>query len=168
MVEFSAKHLMVSTVRGAFGKLEGHIEANPDDLSQVGGEVVIDVASINTGTQDRDNHLRSADFFDVEKYPTMRFVPTEIKPRGGQDYGVTGALTIRDITRPVELTARLEGSIDDPFGNHRTAVSLRGQLSRKEWGLTWNQVLEAGAVLVSDEIKLSIDVALLEKVAVSA
>jgi polyisoprenoid-binding protein YceI len=165
---FSVKHMMVSTVRGKFADFNGWFEADPDNLDQVAGEVLVKTASIDTGAPDRDTHLRSGDFFESEKYPEARFVPTSVKAAGENRYRVSGDLTIRDVTRPVELTATLEGQVNDPWGNARTGVTVEGEINRTDWGLTWNQVLEAGALLVGEKIKLHIDAAVVTPIEVAA
>jgi polyisoprenoid-binding protein YceI len=157
---FSAKHLMVTTVRGGFGDFAGFIEIDGDDESTAKGEVVINTASVGSGVEDRDNHLRSADFFDVENYPQMKFVSTRVEKVGNDKYKVFGDLTIKDVTRPVELDAEIEGRINDPWGNERVGLSASTKINRKDWGLTWNMAIEAGGVVVSDQIKIEVEAAL--------
>ena len=165
---FTAKHFMVTTVRGEFKDFEGTLEVDGDDYNTLKAEVVIKTASVTTNTDQRDAHLRSADFFDVEKYPEMRFVSTGVEKKGADSYVLKGDLTIKDVTRPIELNATVEGRFNDPYGNERTGVTLRGEVDREAFGLTWNQVLEAGAVMVSKKIKLELDVAVLRPLAVPA
>jgi polyisoprenoid-binding protein YceI len=156
-VEFSVKHLMISTVRGHFGAVSGTIvldEQNPL-ASTVTAE--IDVTSIDTRTEQRDAHLRSPDFFDVEKYPTIRFQSTRVE-RDGDHFDVVGNLTIRDVTREVVLHTSDEGRGGDPWGGQRAAFSATTKVDRREFGLTWNQALEAGGVVVGNEIKISLEV----------
>jgi polyisoprenoid-binding protein YceI len=160
-IGFSAKHLVVTTVRGQFQDFDATIEIEGEDHTTLKTDVVIKTASISTNDQRRDGHLRSADFFDSEKYPEMRFVSTGVQKKGDDRYLLKGDLTIKDVTRTVELEAIVEGKFNDPYGNQRTGVSLRGEIDREQWGLTWNQALEAGAVLVGKKIKLEIDVAVL-------
>ena len=165
---FSAKHFMVTTVRGEFKDFDGTVEVDGDDYKTVKAEVVIKTASVTTNTEQRDAHLRSADFFDVEKYPEMRFVSSAVEKKGEDSYQLKGDLTIKDITRPIELNATVEGRFNDPYGNERTGVTLRGEIDREAFGLTWNQVLEAGAVMVSKKIKLELDVAVARPLGVPA
>ena len=156
-VEFSVKHLMISTVRGHFGAVTGTIvlnEQNPE-ASTVTAE--IDVTSIDTRTEQRDAHLRSADFFDVETYPTIRFQSTRIE-RDGDHFGVHGQLTIRDVTREVVLHTTDEGRGGDPWGGQRAAFSATTVIDRREFGLSWNQALETGGVLVGNDIRISLEV----------
>jgi polyisoprenoid-binding protein YceI len=152
---FVAKHLMVTKVRGHFDGFESKIEL-ADDLTQSSIEVTIDAGSITTGAGDRDEHLRSSDFLDVESNPTIQFVSTEIRQEGDA-WKVTGDLTIRDTTHPVTLDAIYEGIATDPWGNDHLAFSASGVLNREDWGLTWNAQLEGGGWLVSKEVKLEVE-----------
>jgi polyisoprenoid-binding protein YceI len=168
VIGFSAKHFMVTTVRGQFQDFDGTVEVEGDDYTTLKADVVVKTASITTNTPQRDDHLRSADFFDSEKYPEMRFVSTGVQKKGDDRYTLKGDLTIKDVTRSVELDTTIEGSYNDPYGNERIGVSLRGQVNRKDWGLTWNQVYEAGAVMVSEKVNLELEVAVLRSLAVAA
>lgn len=168
VIGFSAKHFMVTTVRGSFQEFDGTIEVEGDDYNTLKADVVIKTASVSTNTPQRDDHLRSADFFDSEKYPEMHFVSTGVEKKGDDRYTLKGDLTIKDITKPVALDATVEGSYNDPYGNERIGVNLRGQVNRKDWGLTWNQVFEAGAVMVSEKVSLELDMAVLRPLAVPA
>jgi polyisoprenoid-binding protein YceI len=154
---FVARHAMVTKVRGEFGDWQGtaHIDtANPAD-SWV--KLTINAASVATGTADRDGHLKSADFFDVENYPEWTFASTEVS-RDGDEWTVTGDLTIKDVTRAVTITFEEGGSAKDPFGNLRVGFEGETIVNRKDWGLTWNAALETGGILVSEKIKLEFDV----------
>jgi polyisoprenoid-binding protein YceI len=157
-VGFEIKHLMIATVRGRFTEFEGTLEAAEDDPSNSRAFGTVSVASIDTGDADRDAHLRSPDFFDVERYPQARFESTRIQHLAGGTYRITGDLTIKDVTREVEFEATVEGSGEDPWGNERVGVAVRGSLDRTEFGLTWQQKLAAGGVLVGEEVKVLIDV----------
>lgn len=154
-IGFMAKHLMVTKVRGEFESYEANIEV-AEDITESQIEVTFDATSITTGAEDRDNHLRSADFLDVENHPTIEFVSTEIA-RAGEQWRITGDLTIKDITRPVTFDAVYEGSATDPWGNEHVAFSATGRLNREDWGLTWNAQLEGGGWLVSKEIALEFE-----------
>lgn len=157
-VGFAVKHLMISTVRGRFAGVKGTIvldEANPANSSV---EAEIDVATIDTRQEQRDAHLRSADFFEVEKYPTMTFRSRRVERLGNDRYRIVGDLTIRDVTREVVLDATDEGRGRDPWGGDRLAFSATTTIDRRDFGLTWNQALETGGVLVGNEIRISIDV----------
>ncbi len=155
---FSVRHMVFAKVRGRFAAYQGTLELDPEDLTAAKVEVDIDATSIDTGVGDRDNHLRSADFFDVEQFPTLRFVSTGVEAAGGDRYRITGDLTIRDVTRTVVLDAEYGGQGKDPWGNQRVAFTAKTAVDRRDFGLTWNQVLEAGGVLVGERIDIDIDV----------
>lgn len=154
-IGFMAKHLMVTKVRGHFDSYEAKIEL-AEDLTESSIEVTIDAGSITTGAGDRDDHLRSTDFLDVESNATIEFASTEIR-RVGDVWKITGDLTIRDITRPVTFDATYEGVATDPWGNDHIAFSASGALNREDWGLTWNARLEGGGWLVSKEVRLEFE-----------
>jgi polyisoprenoid-binding protein YceI len=162
VVEFSVKHLMIATVKGSFGAPSGTVKVREDDLTTAEIDVTIDTTTIDTRQEQRDNHLRSADFFDVERFPSMHFKSTKVERRG-DDYRITGNLTIRGVTKPIVLEAVDEGRARDPWGKDRAIFSATGKIRRSEYGLNWNQALEAGGVLVGDEIKLSIDAQLVRE-----
>lgn len=162
-VEFSIKHMMVSTVRGRFSKFNADInfdEAHPERSSV---EAWIDLASIDTREPNRDNHLRSPDFFDVATYPTMHFKSRSVQLKGDGQYKVVGDLTIRGVSREVVLDATYAGAGKDPWGGYRAAGSLEGAVSRKDFGLTWNVALEAGGFLVGDTVKIIVDAELIKQ-----
>jgi polyisoprenoid-binding protein YceI len=156
-VAFQVRHLL-GKVRGRFNEFAGTIEfdeSNPDN-SRV--DVTIQAGSIDTAVPDRDKHLRSADFFDVENYPTLRFVSTSVTPRGGNDYDVHGDLTIHGVTRQVVLPATFVGAATDPWGNQKSVFEAELPLNRKDFGLTYNAALETGGLLVGDEVKVSLSI----------
>jgi len=154
--EFSVKHLMISTVRGRFKTLEGSGETNPDGtLRQV--VLSIDVASIDTNCTQRDDHLRSPDFFDASKTPKLTFKSTKIE-QAGDDITITGDLTMKSVTKPVTLKGEFSAPVKDPWGNQRSALNVTGELNRTDWGLGWNMALEAGGLVVSEKVKLSVEV----------
>ena len=161
-VEFAVKHLMISTVRGRFADVQGTVTENEEDPAKSSINVVINTASIDTRQEQRDAHLRSGDFFDSEKFPTMTFVSRKIEPKGDAEFRVTGDLTIRDITREVVLAVTSEGRGGDPWGGQRAGFSATAKINRSEFNLTWNQALEFGGVAVGDEIKISIDAELVK------
>jgi polyisoprenoid-binding protein YceI len=167
-VGFTAKHLAVSTVHGEFAKFDGYFEGPDDDVTQARGTITIDVASIDTRNEMRDNHLRSTDFFDAEKYPTITFKVTSIEAMEGETYLVKGDLTIKDVTRPIALDATLEGRTADPFGGkERIGLSASGQLNRMDFGLNWDGL--AGAIpMAGHTIKLNLDAEIAVKAAQSA
>ena len=156
-VEFAVKHLMISTVRGRFADLSGTVELDDQNPAESTVDVTINVASIDTRQADRDAHLRSADFFDVERFPTMRFKSTGIT-RDGDALNVAGDLTIRGVTRPVALRVTEEGRTQDPWGGQRIGYAASTKINRRDFGLTWNQALETGGFVVGDEVKISADV----------
>jgi polyisoprenoid-binding protein YceI len=160
-VGFVARHMGLSKVRGQFTAFRGEVEGDPSDLTTAKGRFEIDTASIDTGNPDRDKHLKSPDFFDVENYPTMTFVSKSVEA-DGDNYKVYGDLTIKDQTRPVELSYEHGGDVQDPFGNRKIGGSLSGTIKRSEWGLTWNVPLDSGGWLVSDNVKLEIDLQVAE------
>lgn len=164
-VEFAVKHLMISTVKGRFGDVSGTV--NVPAAGEPTVDVTINAASIDTRVDARDNHLRSADFFDVEKYPTLRFVSTKAT-RTDDGYTLAGNLTIKDVTKPVTLTVTEEGTGIDPWGNVKSGFSAVGKINRGDFGLTWNAALEAGGVMVSEEVKLAFDVQLVAQKAQAA
>lgn len=158
LVEFAVKHMMIATVKGRFTGVEGTITADPDDLSQTEVSVRIDAATVDTREQQRDEHLRSADFFEVETFPEITFASTDVTHVSEDEYKLTGDLTIRDVTRPVSLDVTFNGSGKDPWGNQRLGFSAEGKVNRKDFGLTWNTALETGGFLVGDDVKISIEV----------
>ena len=157
-VAFEVKHLMIATVRGRFSEFEGTLEAAEDDPSNSHAWGTVNVASIDTGNPDRDAHLRSPDFFDVERYPQMTFETTSIRHIEGGHYRVAGDLTIKDRTREVEVDATVEGAAEDPWGNERVGVSIRGVIDRTDFGLTWQRTLESGGLMVGEDVNVLIDV----------
>ena len=156
-VGFEVKHLMIATVRGHFSEFDGIIEAAEDDPSNSRVHGWVNVASIDTGNADRDAHLRSPDFFDADRYPRMSFESTRIHHVEGGTYRMAGDLTVKDLTREVEADATVEGAAEDPWGNQRVGVSMRGSLDRTDFGLTWQQAMASGAMLVGEEVKIQVD-----------
>jgi polyisoprenoid-binding protein YceI len=158
LVELAVKHMMFTTVKGRFASVAGTLVLDDADPSASSVEATIDAASIDTREEGRDAHLRSADFLDVETYPTIEFRSTHVVPRGGGRYVVTGDLTLHGVTREVSLEAELTGMGTDPWGNRRVGFAATTAIDRKDFGLTWNAALEAGGVLVGDEVKISLEV----------
>ncbi|MGW4027719.1 YceI family protein [Streptomyces sp. NPDC004838] len=157
-IGFTVRHAMVTNVRGTFGEYDGHLVLNGSDPSASQATIEAKIASIDTGIADRDNHLRSADFFDVEQFPVMIFRSTGAEQLGGDQYRIIGDLTIRDTTRPLSIDLEFNGSATDPYGNERVGFEGSAQILRSEWGLTWNAKLETGGVVVSDKVKLNFDI----------
>ena len=165
--DFSVKHLMISTVRGRFTKMEGTGETNADGTLK-SAVLKLDTASIDTSTPQRDDHLRSADFFDAAKNPTIEFTATKID-QSGTDATIVGNLSMHGVTKTVTLKGEITGPITDPWGNARMALNVSGKINRKDWGLTYNSVIEAGGVMISEDVTLTVEVeAVGEKVAVAA
>ena len=156
-LEFAVKHLMISTVKGRFGELEGTVVVEDDDAETARIEVEIAARSIDTRVEKRDDHLRSADFLHAEQYPTLRFESTGVERIAGERLRVKGDLTIRDATREVTLDVEELGRVQDPWGGERAVFRATTKIDRKDFGLTWNQALETGGVLVGDEVRISID-----------
>ena len=154
---FSARHAMVAKVRGNFGEFSGSFTIDGDNLAASTAEVTIQVASIDTKTADRDTHLKSPDFLDVENFPTITFVSTAVTPKG-DDVVITGDLTIHGVTKSVEIEYEFVGISQDPWGQTKIGFEGSTKISRKDFGLTWNVALETGGVLIGDEIKLNLDV----------
>lgn len=154
-IEFSVRHMMISKVRGHFSRFEGALELDPSDLTRARVEATIDAASLDTAEDKRDAHLRSADFFDAEEHPKLSFRSTSITKKGERRYELVGELTIRDVTRPISFDVTVEGPAKDPWGNQRLGFSLKGELDREDYGLTWNQALEAGGVLVGKKVEIA-------------
>ena len=157
-VGFAVKHLMISTVRGRFGSVRGTIDLDEGDLAGSSVEVEIDAASIDTRQEQRDAHLRSPDFFDVEAFPLITFRSRAVASRGDGRFDVTGDLTIHGVTREVVLEATDEGRGIDPWGNEKAAFAAETRIDRRDFGLGWNQALETGGVLVANEIRITLDV----------
>lgn len=148
-INFKVKHMMISTVTGAFEKFEGKVETSNDDFKDAQFSFSADIDSVNTKSEERDNHLKSADFFDAENHPKLTFIS---KSFDGAE--MLGDLTIKGITKEVTLSAEYNGNAVDPFGQTKAGFELEGQISRKDFDLTWNTVTEAGSVVVSDKVKL--------------
>jgi polyisoprenoid-binding protein YceI len=166
-IQFSVRHMVVSKVKGRFATYEGNLELD-DDLTGSKVEVRIDTRSIDTGVADRDAHLRSADFFDAERFPALTFHSTRIEKWDDEHYRVLGELTIRDVTREVALQVEYGGRGKDPWGNERVGFSAHASVDRREFGLVWNQVLDAGGVLVGDRVEIEIELEAIKAAARSA
>lgn len=164
-IGFSIRHMVVAKVRGRFAKYTGSVQLDEDDFTRSTLDVAIDASSIDTGAPQRDVHLRSADFFDADAFPELRYRSQRIEKLTGDRYRVIGELTIRDVTREVPLEVEYGGRATDPWGNERAGFVARASLDRKDFGLGWNQVLEAGGVLVGDRVDIDIEVAVVKAAA---
>lgn len=157
-VQFKVKHLVISTVTGSFGSFDGQIETDGEDFENANATFTADIDSISTNNEDRDQHLKSDDFFNAEEYPQLTFESKNFEKTGDGKYKVTGDLTIRDITKEIELDVVHGGTVGDPYGQTKAGFEVNGTINRKEFGLTWNAVTEAGNVVVGDKIKLQLNV----------
>jgi polyisoprenoid-binding protein YceI len=162
-VEFAVRHLMITTVRGRFGSLQGSVVTDDADPTRAKVDVVIDAASIDTREPQRDTHLKSPDFFEVETYPTITFKSTRVQDLQGNRFKLVGDLTMHGVTREVVLDVTEEGRGKDPWGGQRAGYSATAKVKRSDFGLTWNQVLETGGIAVGDEIKISLDLELVKQ-----
>ena len=152
-VEFKVKHLMISTVTGKFGTFTASAEADAEDFSDAKISFSADINSINTGNEQRDGHLKSDDFFNAEQFPTLNFVSTGMS-KGTNGMVLSGDLTIRDVTKTISMQVEFNGTMVDPYGNHKAGFELTGIINRKDFNLKWSATTEAGGIVVSDEVKL--------------
>lgn len=159
-IHFKAKHLMITTVTGSFSGFEGSVETEGEDFSTGKFAFSADVSTVTTGNTDRDNHLKSDDFFNVEQFPKLTFESTAVKNVDGDEFELEGNMTIRDVSQPITLKVEIGGVAKDPWGNVKAGFSFKGKINRKDFGLKFHVVNEAGNLLVSDEIKLEGEVQL--------
>lgn len=152
-LQFKVKHLMITTVTGSIKSFSASLNSNGDDFNGSSVSFSGEIGTIDTGNSDRDNHLKSADFFEADKFPTMDFKSTEVK-QDGEDLSITGELTIKGTTKNVKLSAEFGGIATDPWGNTKAGFTLSGKINRTDFGLTWNAALETGGVMVSEEVKI--------------
>jgi len=157
-IQFKVKHLVISTVTGTFKNFEGSVESENEDFSDAKINFTIDTSSIDTNQEQRDGHLKSADFFDVANHPKISFQSSSFKKVKGEIYKLTGKLTIKEVTKDIELDVEYGGSAVDFYGNHKAGFEVNGKINRKDYGLTWDGITEAGAIVVSEEIKLSFNI----------
>ncbi|WP_327185247.1 YceI family protein [Streptomyces sp. NBC_01334] len=155
---FVARHAMVTNVKGKFNDFTGSLHLDGTDPSKSSATIDVTMDSIDTGSADRDGHLKTADFFKTDEFPTMTFRATSAEALGGDDYRITGDLTILGVTKPLSIDLEFNGAAKDPFGNERVGFEGKAEILRSAWGLTWNAALETGGVLVSDKIKLNFDI----------
>ncbi|MFF0168188.1 YceI family protein [Streptomyces prasinus] len=160
---FVARHAMVTNVKGSFQEFTGALHLDGSDPSRSTAVLDVEMASIDTGSADRDGHLKSADFFKTEEFPKMAFRSTKVEALGGDDYRLTGDLTILGTTKPLTIDLEFNGAAKDPFGNERVGFEGKAEILRSAWGLTWNAALETGGVLVSDKIKLNFDISAIKQ-----
>ena len=162
-IQFSARHMMITNVRGQFDRFSGTVEFDEDNPAATTVDVQIEAASINTRNADRDAHLKSADFLNAEKYPYLRFQSKRVERLDETHARLSGDLTIRDVTREVALEVEYVGRAQSPWGTLSVGFAASATINRKDWGLTWNQALETGGVLVGDEVKISVEVELVQQ-----
>ncbi len=160
---FKVKHLVISTVNGKFNQFEGTIEAEEDSFENANISFAAKIDSISTGVADRDAHLKSDDFFNAEKYPELKFKSTSFQKVSDENYELKGDLTIRDITKTVNLNVIYGGTVTDPYGNTKAGFEISGKVNRKEFGLKWDAVTEAGSVVVSEEVKLDLNIQIVKQ-----
>jgi polyisoprenoid-binding protein YceI len=156
---FAAKHAMVTTVRGQFTDFTAEVHLDEDNIANTTAQVEIDAASFNTGNEGRDNHVRSADFFEVEKYPKITFVSTSAERKSDDEFVLHGDLTIRDITKPVSIDFEQTGAAVDPWGNFRVGFEGKTKIDRTDWGVSYNAPLGTGGLVISEKITLEFDIA---------
>lgn len=161
-IGFKVKHLMISNVLGNFREFEGQVTTDGDDFSTSVISLSLNSASVDTEIADRDTHLKSADFFDVANYPKITFNGTGLKDLGDDMFELTGNLVIKGVKKQIVLSVEFGGLMTDPRGNVKAGFSITGKMNRKDWGLNWNAALEAGGVLVSEEVKITCDVQLIK------
>lgn len=159
-VTFKVRHLMISNVKGEFKDFNADVQTNGEDFSTAKVSFNIQTDSIDTRNNDRDNHLRSADFFDSENHKSMHFQSTSVEKKDDESYILNGDLTIRDVTKPIQLNVDFGGIVTDPWGNQKAGFSVDGKINRKEWGLNWNASLEAGGVLVGETVNIACELEL--------
>lgn len=162
-IGFKVKHLVISTVSGKFNSFEGKLEGDPTDLTNTQISFTADIDSITTGNEQRDGHLKSADFFDAANHPKLTFKSTAIVPKGDNEYKVTGNMTIRNTTKPLTLNVDFGGIQNNLYGQTVAGFEITGKINRQDFGLTWSAVTEAGGLVVSDDVKLAIDAELVKQ-----
>lgn len=162
-IGFKVKHLMVSNVRGHFGEYSATVQSEDNDFANGQIDLTINPASITTGDAARDGHLKAPDFFDVEKFKEITFKSTAVRKVDDDNFKIQGELTIKDVTKPVELKAEFGGVVKDPWGNTKAIFTVTGKINRKNWGLNWNAALETGGVLVSEDVWINAEIQLAKK-----
>lgn len=162
-ITFKVKHLMISNVKGNFAKFEGTLQSDESNFNNANINFSMDASSITTGDAQRDTHLKSGDFFDAEKHPSISFKSENFSKTGDDTYALNGQLTMKGISKPVKLIAEFGGMMKDPWGQEKAGFTLSGKINRKDWGLNWNTALETGGVLVSEEVKIAAEIQLVKK-----
>lgn len=162
-IGFKVKHMMITNVSGSFGKFDAQVETNDLDFTTAKIEFTTDIDSITTSNTDRDNHLKSPDFFDAPNYPQLKFVSTKFEKKDDENYVLHGNLTIRDVTKSVKFNVEFGGIGKDPWGNEKAGFTITGKINRTDYKLNWNAALETGGVLVSEEVKLQAEIQLVKQ-----
>nr|WP_302180060.1 YceI family protein [Chryseosolibacter indicus] len=162
-IGFRVRHMMITNVSGSFQSFNVQASTNGNDFTTAKIEFTADVSSINTNNPDRDNHLKSGDFFNADKYPQLKFTSTKVEKKGDDNFVVHGNLTVKDVTKPVKLDVEFGGIGKDPWGNEKAGFTLSGKINRTEFGLNWNAALETGGVLVSEDVKLYAEIQLVKQ-----
>lgn len=162
-ISFKVKHLMITNVTGSFQQFDATMESSNDDFSDATIKFEAKVDSISTNNEQRDGHLKSDDFFSAEKFPTINFVSSSFTKKTGNEYSLKGDLTVKGITKPIELNVELGGEMKDPYGQHKVGFEINGKFNRNEFGLTWSATTEAGGIVVSDEVKLQLAVQMIKQ-----
>ncbi|MEU9335258.1 YceI family protein [Streptomyces sp. NPDC048290] len=157
-IGFTARHAMVTNVKGKFLDFSGTLHLDGSDPAKSTASIDVTMESVDTGNKDRDGHLKSADFFKIDEFPTMTFRSTKAEALGDEDYRITGDLSVLGVTKSITIDLEFNGAAKDPFGNERVGFEGKTEIKRSEWGLTWNAALETGGFLVSDKIKLNFDI----------
>lgn len=157
-VQFKVRHMMISNVTGHFKNFDASVTTDGDDLTTAHATFTADISSVTTNNEQRDGHLKSADFFDLENHPQLKFESTKLEKVSDEDYKLHGDLTLRGVTKPITLNVEFGGQVVDPWGNERVGFVIEGKLNRKEYGLMWSSLTEAGGVVVSDDVKLHVAV----------
>ncbi|MBL0745621.1 YceI family protein [Chryseolinea lacunae] len=161
-ITFKVKHMMIANVTGTFGSFAVDTQTEGDDFTTAGITFSTAVSSISTGSADRDNHLKSGDFFNAEAFPEIKFVSTKVEKKSSDEYVLQGNLTIKDVTKPVKLDVEFGGIGKDPWGNQKAGFTLTGKINRTDFGLTWNAALETGGVLVGEDVKIHAEIQLIK------
>lgn len=162
-IQFKVKHLMITNVTGSFGTFDATLEADKEDFSDAKATFEADIASISTGNEQRDGHLKGEDFFAADQHPKLSFVSTDIKKVSDDEYKLTGDLTVRGVSKPITLDVTYNGTVVDPYGQTKAGFEATGKLNRKDFGLNWSAVTEAGGLVVSDEVKLVLNVQMIKQ-----
>jgi polyisoprenoid-binding protein YceI len=163
-IQFKVKHLMITNVTGSFNIFTVDAQTEDEDFTKAKISFTAEAASVSTGNEQRDGHLKSADFFDAEKFPQLKFTATKYESVDNDgSYELYGNLTIKDVTKPIKLAVEFGGVVKDPYGNTKAGFTINGKINRKDYGLTWSAVTEAGGVVVSDEVKINCEIQLIEQ-----